>query len=70
MDLMIFGGIASVFTAFGYIWGRGGDPSRKQVERIVSKTMDSLEHQGYLRSEMLNGELCYIKWPMNREKDL
>jgi hypothetical protein len=70
MNFMIFGGIAGVFTAFGYIWGRGAEPNRQQIERIVSKTMDSLEFQGYLRSEILDGELCYIKWPKNREKDL
>jgi hypothetical protein len=70
MDPIVFGIVAAVFTAFGYIWGRGAEPNRRQIERIVSKTMDSLVRDGYLREEVLNGEICYIKWPKNREKDL
>lgn len=73
---MEFGGFvisALIFTVFGYLWGRTGSvatPSRETIERIVSNTMDNLEKGRYLRSEMINGELHYIKWPIERdEKD-
>jgi hypothetical protein len=70
MDPIAFGVTVAVFTVFGYVWGRGGAPSRSMVETIVGSTMDKLERDGYLKSRIINGEPHYIKWPKNDAKDL
>jgi len=71
MDPYVIVAICIGFTAFGYIWGRSGNIDRRsEVIRIVTATMDNLEKERYLRSEIVDGEVCYIKWPENREKDL
>jgi hypothetical protein len=70
MDPFIVIGIAIGFTVFGYVWGKGASLSRKTVEMIVGKIMDNLEREGYLRSEIINNEVHYIKWPSKIEKDL
>jgi hypothetical protein len=63
MDPIVFGIVAAVFTAFGYFWGRGSTPKRSVVELIVGSTMNNLEKEGYLKSETVNGEIYYVKWP-------
>ncbi len=71
MDPYVIVAICLGFTAFGYIWGQGDNIDRRsEVIRIVTATMDNLEKERYLRSEIVDGEVCYIKWPENREKDL
>lgn len=70
MDTIAFGVTVVVFTVFGYIWGRSGSPSRKAVETIVASTMDKLEKDGYLKSQIIDGEEHYVKWPRKNAKDL
>ena len=70
MDPLVVVGIAVGFTVFGYIWGRGAGITRKTTEMIVGRVMDSLEREGYLRSEVINNEIHYVKWPQTNEKDL
>jgi hypothetical protein len=72
MDLLSFVAVCSIFTLFGYVWGTfaSKDFNKQRVARIVSATMDSLEKDGFLRSETIKGEPHYIKWPDHNEKDL
>jgi hypothetical protein len=70
MDFISFGIASGVFTLFGYIWGRFAAPPRTIVELIVGSTMDKLEKDGYLKSQTIDGETHYIKWPSHSEKDL
>lgn len=50
------------FTVYGYAWGRGNTNHKAEVTRIVTATMNSLEKDGYLKSKVVNGEVCYIRW--------
>jgi hypothetical protein len=56
--------IALGFTGFGYAWGRPSAAERSEmVRRAVELTIDSLEKDGYVKTETRNGEVELIKWP-------
>lgn len=67
MDLFTFLVISGIFTVFGYVWGKS-TTSRSEVIRIVSTTMEKLEEEGYLRSETVQGHVCYVKWPDQKDQ--
>jgi hypothetical protein len=63
MDLVVFSVVSVVFTIYGYVWGRGNAKAgKKDIELIVSATMDNLEKEGFLKTKTVNGEIHYIKW--------
>lgn len=63
MDLITFVVICCVFTALGFVWCKTSPLDIKRISRIVGSTMDSLEKDGYLKSEIIDGEKHYVKWP-------
>lgn len=67
MDPTIAIAIAGVFTLFGYVWGRPSAAERRAlITHSVTVTMQSLENDGYLLSEIRNGEQQYVKWSKSK----
>lgn len=67
MDPIIAIAIAGVFTLFGYAWGRpSAAEHRDLITHSVTVTIQSLENDGYLLSEIRNGEVHYVKWDKSK----
>ena len=54
--LMIFV-TALIFTAVGWSWGK-----RKDIEKVVATTIDSLIADGYLKTKGTGKDMQIIKW--------
>ena len=58
--------VACVFTGFGYVWRMFTKERQLSVAdnvTVVDTTVTKLEKDGFLRTEIVNGQIHYIRWP-------